>query len=231
MYNITDDDIRRLVKAVDYTEVLSVAATEAQVRTACAQARPYGFRAVVALPQFLGVLADELAGTGILAQIPVGFPTGGATTAVKCFEAEEGLRRGATDLDMVMNIAAFKAGDYRAVARDIDAVLAVARPFKVPFKVIIEVNALTEKEKVAAATLVKDSGADFVKTSTGTYPGKFSLHDIALIRDTVGESPRIKASGGIASLEDGVACMRAGASVVAIRHRLIEQLELIGWKP
>ena len=217
------------MKAVDYTNVLSVTATESDVRMACAQAREHGFRAVVAMPQFVGVMVDELKGTGVLAQIPVGFPTGGATTAVKCFEAEEGLRRGASDLDMVMNIAAFKAGAFRMVAQDIDAVMAIARPFHVPFKVIIEVNALGEEEKAEAARLVKDSGADFIKTSTGTYPGKLSLHDITLIRETVGETPRIKASGGIGSLEDGVACMRAGASVVAMRYRLIEQLAQIGW--
>jgi deoxyribose-phosphate aldolase len=68
-----------------------------------------------------------------------------------------------------------------------------------------------------------------LKTSTGFQPGKLSLHDITLIRDTVGERPRIKASGGVAALEDGVACLRAGASVVAMRHRLIEQLQGIGW--
>jgi deoxyribose-phosphate aldolase len=229
MHAVTDEEIARLIAGVDYTNVLSVTATEGEVRDACAQARQYSFRAVVALPQYLGVLVDELKGTGILAQIPVGYPGGGVTTRVKCFEAEEGLERGATDLDMVMNIGAFKAGEYSRVRDDIEAVMRVARPFHVPFKVIIEVGVLTEAEKVTAALLVKDSGADFVKTSTGFLPGKLSLHDITLIRDTVGESPRIKASGGVAALEDGVACMRAGASVVAMRHRLIDQLQTLGW--
>jgi len=231
MYGITDEEIARLLPAVDYTDVLSVTATEAEVRQACAQARQWGFRAVVALPQYVGVLADELKGSGVLAQIPVGYPGGGVTTRVKCFEAEEGLRRGASDLDMVMNIGAFKAADYRRVREDIEAVMAVSRPFGVPFKVIIEVGVLTDEEKVTAALLVKDCGADFVKTSTGFLPGKLSLHDITLIRDAVGERPLIKASGGVASLEDGVACMRAGASVVAMRRRLIEQLEKLGWPP
>jgi deoxyribose-phosphate aldolase len=229
VHGVTREEIAGLVAAVDYTNVLSVTATEREVREACAQARQYGFRAVVALPQYLGVLVDELKGTGVLAQIPVGYPGGGVTTRVKCFEAEEGLARGASDLDMVMNIGAFKAGDYAKVRDDIEAVMRVARPFHVPFKVIIEVGVLTEDEKVTAALLVRDCGADFVKTSTGFLPGKLSLHDITLIRDTVGESPRIKASGGVAALEDGVACLRAGASVVAMRHRLIEQLEKLVW--
>jgi deoxyribose-phosphate aldolase len=229
VFGIANQEIERLVAAIDYTNVLGVAATETEVRAACAQARRYGFRAVVALPHYLGVLVEELKGTGTLAQIPVGYPGGGVTTRVKCFEAEEGLRRGASDLDMVMNIGAFKSGDYAFVKEDIQAVMKVAGPFRVPFKVILEVGVLSEEEKVTAAKLVKDCGADFVKTSTGFLPGKLSLHDITLIRDTVGESPRIKASGGVATLEDGVACMRAGARVVAMRYRLIEQLEKLGW--
>jgi len=136
MYGVTSEEIARLVAAIDYTNVLSVTATEREVREACDQARQYHFRAVVALPQFLGVLVDELKGTGVLAQIPVGYPGGGVTTRVKCFEAEEGLERGATDLDMVMNIGAFKASEYARVREDIEAVMSVARPFHVPFKVI-----------------------------------------------------------------------------------------------
>jgi len=127
-------------------------------------------------------------------------------------------------------VLSVKAADYTAVHADIEAVMTVARPFGVPFKVIIEVGLLTDEEKVTAARLVKDSGADFVKTCTGFQPGKLSLHDGTLIRETVGERPLIKASGGVESLEDGVACLRAGASVVAMRHRLIDQLAAMGWK-
>lgn len=157
------------------------------------------------------------------------FPCGGATTRVKYHEAEEGLRRGATDLDMVMNIAAFKTGDYGRVSRDICDVLGVARPFQVPFKVIIETGVLTEAEKVTAARLVLDSGADFIKTCTGFGPGRATIHDIGLIREAVGEAIGIEASGGVASIEDGVALMRAGADVVAMRRFLIEQLEAVCW--
>ncbi len=231
MFGITEKEIDALVPSVDYTDALGVTATESDARRACADARAWGFRAVVTLPHFVGVLVDELAGTGILAQIPVGYPGGGVTTRVKCFEAEEGLARGASDLDMVMDIGAFKGGDYRRVREDIEAVMSVARPFRVPFKVIIEVGVLTDEEKVTAARLVKDCGADFIKTCTGFVPGGLSLRDVTLIRDTVGEKPLIKASGGIPSIADAVACMRAGASVIAMRHRLIEQLEKIGRQP
>jgi len=231
MHGVTPEEIRRLVAVIDYSEVLTITASDEEVRAACRAARDYGFRAVVAFPQHLGTLVDELKGSGVRAQIPVAFPCGGTTTYVKCREAEEGLRRGATDLDMVMNIAAFKAGDHARVAQDISEVMAVARPFKVPFKVIIEIGVLTEPEKVKAARLVMDVGADFVKTCTGFGPGRATIHDIGLIKEAVGGRIGIKASGGVASIEDGVALMRAGATVVAMRRFLIEQLESIHWRP
>jgi deoxyribose-phosphate aldolase len=230
MFGVTDQEIRRLVSAVDYSEVLTITAGEDEVRAACEAARRYRFRAVVAFPQYLGILVDELKGSGVRAQIPVGFPCGGTTTRVKCLEAEEGLKRGATDLDMVMNISAFKAGDYRRVSQDVAEVMAVARPFNVPFKVIIEIGVLTEAEKVTAAKLVADSGADFVKTCTGFGPGRATVHDVGLIKETVGDRIGIKASGGVASIEDGVALMRAGATIVALRKVLVDQLENLGWR-
>jgi deoxyribose-phosphate aldolase len=230
MHSVTNEEIQRLVSAVDYSEALSITATQGEVRDACETAKRYGFRAVVAFPQHLGILVDELKGSGVRAQIPVGFPGGGTTTRIKCLEAEEGLQRGATDLDMVMNISAFKQGDYARVSRDIADVMAVAKPFDVPFKVIIEIGVLTEQEKVTAAKLVADSGADFIKTCTGVGPGRATVHDISLIKETVGDRIGIKASGHIASLEDGVTLMRAGATVVALRRFLADQLESLGWR-
>jgi len=149
---------------------------------------------------------------------------------MKCRGAEEGLRRGATDLDMVMNISAFKGGNYQLVSQDIAEVMAVAKPFHVPFKVIIEIGVLTEEEKKAAASLVVDTGADFIKTCTGFGPGRATVHDISLIKETVGDQIGIKASGQVASLEDGVALMRAGATVVALRKFLVHQLGDLGWR-
>ena len=230
MHGVTFEEIRRLVSVVDYAEALTITTGEEDARACCRAARKYGFRAVVAFPQHLGVLVDELKDSGVRAQIPVAFPCGGTTTRIKCLEAEQGLRRGATDLDMVMNLAAFKSGDYKTVAEDIGEVLAVARPFKIPFKVIIETGILTEPEKIVAARLVRDTGADFIKTCTGFGPGRATVHDIGLIRDAVGPDMGIKASGGVASIEDGVAMMRAGANVVAMRAFLVAQLEELGWE-
>ncbi|MHC4532985.1 MAG: deoxyribose-phosphate aldolase [Planctomycetota bacterium] len=225
MYGVTEEEIKRLVSVIDYSEALTITATQDDAKAACEMAKEYGFRAVVAFPQYLGILVDSLKGTNVLAQIPVGFPCGGITTYVKCTEAEEGLKQGATDLDMVMNISAFKAGNYKGVSKDISAVMAVARPFKVPFKVIIEVGVLSDQQIVTAAKLVADCGADFVKTCTGFGPGRATVHVIGLIKEVVGESIGIKASGGVASIEDGVALMRAGATVVAMRRYLVDQLK------
>lgn len=229
MYGITEEEIRRLISVIDYSEVLTITASEDDVRTACEMAKKYGFRAVVAFPQYLSILVDMLKDSHVRAQIPVGFPCGGVTTYVKCTEAEEGLKRGATDLDMVMNISAFKAGNYQRVLQDIAAVMSVAKPFNVPFKVIIEAGALTDQEIVTASKLVVDSEADFIKTCTGFGPGRSTVHIISLIKTTVGDRIGIKASGGVASLEDGLAFMRAGATVVAMRQCLIAQLEELGW--
>ena len=106
----------------------------------------------------------------------------------------------------------------------------MAEPFDVPFKVIIEIGVLTEEEKVTAAKLVIDSGADFIKTCTGVGPGRATIHDISLLKATVGDRIGIKASGHVASLEDGVALMRAGAKIVALRRFLVDQLESLGWR-
>ncbi len=229
MFGITDEEIKGLISAIDYSEVLTITATKDEVQSACEDAKLYGFRAVVAFPQYLGVLVDALEGTNVRAQIPVGFPCGGVTTLVKCTEAEQGLKRGATDLDMVMNLSAFQEGDYHRVSADIQDVLTVARPFGVPFKVIIEVGILTDEQIATAAKLVEDCGADFVKTCTGFGPGRATIHNIGLIKKTVGDRVGIKASGGVASLEDGVAMMRAGATVVALRHVLVDQLKALDW--
>ena len=229
MFGINNKEIKSLISGIDYSEALSITAKKDNVQSACEDAKMYGFRAVVAFPQYIGVLVDALKGTDVRAQIPVGFPCGGQSTLVKCTEAEQGLNRGATDLDMVMNISAFQDSDYRRVSDDIQEVMAVARPFGVPFKVIIEVGILTDEQLVTAAKLVVDCGADFIKTCTGFGPGRATIHNISLIKETVGDRIGIKASGGVASMEDGVAMMRAGATVVAMRRVLVDQLKILGW--
>jgi deoxyribose-phosphate aldolase len=229
MWTINPEEIKKLVSCVDYSEALTLDAGPKEALAACEKAKRFGFRAVVAFPWNLGIQVDALKGSGVLAQIVVGFPSGCSTTKVKCIEAEEGLSRGANDLDMVMNLGAFKSGDYKKTESDIAAVLAIARssPYHVPFKVIIEAGILSEEEIITASKLVKNTGADFVKTCTGFGPGRATNRIIALIRETVGQEMGIKASGGVASIEDGISFMRFGATVVAFRRHLVDQLEMI----
>ncbi len=229
MWSITREEIANLVSRIDYSEALTVTAGKETALQACRDALRYGFRAVVAFPWNLGVLADELKGTGILAQIPVGFPTGCVTTEVKRREVQEGLERGASDVDMVMNLGAFLSGDYRKTADDIKGVAEMVRQTEAPFKVIIEIGVLTDEQIVTASKLVRDCGADFVKTCTGFGPGRATVHAVELIKETVGADLQIKASGGIASIEDGVSLMRAGADVAALRHPLVDQLQRLNW--
>ena len=229
MFGINKEEIKSLIPVIDYAEALTITATREEVLTTCEEAKMYGFRAVVAFPQHIGILVDALEGSGVRAQIPVGFPCGGGSTLVKCTEAEQGLKRGATDLDMVMNISAFQEGDYQRVSVDIQEVMTVAKPFGVPFKVIIEAGVLTDEQIVTASKLVMDCGANFIKTCTGFGPGRATIHNISLIKETVGDRIGIKASGGVASLEDGVALMRAGATVVALRRQLVNQLQELNW--
>ena len=219
MHGVTSEEIRRLVAAIDYSEVLSIAASEEEVRAACRAARDYHFRAVVAFPQHLGALVDELKDSGVRAQIPIAFPCGGTTTRVKCFEAEEGLRRGATDLDMVMNISAFKAQNYQRVSQDIAAVMAVAQPSHVPFKVIIEVGVLTDQEIATAAKLVTDSGADFVKIGSGMGPRGPSVEDVKIVREAV-PAMKIKVAGGIDTYEEAKAFIDAGVTRIGTSHAI-----------
>ena len=225
MHGVTEGEIRRLVSIIDYSEALTITATKDCVRAACKTAITYGFRAVVAFPQHLDILVDTLKGTNVLAQIPVGFPCGGVTSLVKCTEANEGLECGATDLDMVMNISAFLDGDYQLVSKNISEVMCIAEPYNVPFKVIIEVGVLTDQQIVTAAKLIVDSGADFIKTCTGFGLGQATVHNVGLIKEVVGDRIGIKASGKVTSIEDGVALMRAGATVVAMRRHLVDQLK------
>ena len=123
----------------------------------------------------------------------------------------------------------FLENNYSLVKSDIQAVLEVAKPFGVPFKVIIEVGVLTDPQIISAAKIVEECGADFVKTCTGFAPGRATIHNISLIKETVGDRIGIKASGGVASIEDGVALMRAGATVVALRRSLVDQLQEQKW--
>jgi deoxyribose-phosphate aldolase len=142
----------------------------------------------------------------------IGFPLGATLPAVKAFEAEQVIALGAREVDMVQNVGALKSGDLDLVRQDMVAVVEVAHAHGALCKVILETALLTDEEKIAACNLARDVGADFVKTSTGFGPGGATVHDVALMRQTVGPTMGVKASGGIRTYADALAMIRAGAT-------------------
>ncbi|EFV01065.1 deoxyribose-phosphate aldolase [Pseudoramibacter alactolyticus ATCC 23263] len=138
----------------------------------------------------------------------IGFPNGYNTTAVKVFEAKEAIREGASEIDMVINIGAMKAGDYDFVEREIAALREATRG-KI-LKVIVETCYLTEEEKIKVCGLVTNAGADFIKTSTGFGPSGATIEDINLFKKYIGPKVKMKAAGGISTVEDLEAFVDAG---------------------
>ena len=140
----------------------------------------------------------------------IGFPNGNMTTASKVFETEDALQNGADEIDMVINIGMLKAKEYDYVLEEIKAVKAACKEHIL--KVIIETCLLTDEEKIKMCELVTESGADYIKTSTGFSTGGATFDDVALFAAHVGPKVKIKAAGGISSLEDAERFMELGAS-------------------
>ena len=142
----------------------------------------------------------------------IGFPLGACSTQAKAFEADDALKNGADEIDMVMNIGAFKEHDYEYVAQDIATVVTIAQNYNATVKVIIETCLLTKDEIIAATDLAISVGADFVKTSTGFSTGGASYEDVKAMAEIIGSRGKIKASGGIRTREDAIKMLEAGAS-------------------
>ncbi|AKL86959.1 deoxyribose-phosphate aldolase [Bacillus atrophaeus] len=175
------------------------------------EAKKYQFASVCVNPTWVQLAAKELAGTGVDVCTVIGFPLGANTTETKAFETKDAISKGATEVDMVINIAALKDGENDFVEADIRGVVEAAAG-KVLVKVIIETCLLTDEEKERACRLAVKAGADFVKTSTGFSTGGATAEDIALMRKTVGPDIGVKASGGIRTKADVDQMTAAGAS-------------------
>jgi len=144
----------------------------------------------------------------------VGFPLGANTPEVKTFEAEKAIRDGTDEIDMVINLGALKSGDYELIKREIGDVveMGVRSQREITIKVIIETGLLSDAEKVIACKVVKESGANFVKTSTGLNTRGATVQDVKFIRKIVGPEFGVKASGGIRTYRDALKLIEAGAS-------------------
>lgn len=204
---------REIARYIDHT-VLGPATTSEDVERVCNEAKLYGFYAVCIPPTYVKLARELLRDTEVKVCTVVGFPHGQHVPEVKGFEAKTAVDCGASEVDMVINVAALKAGNYAEVLRDIRTVREEIdkAPYKVVLKVILECALLSDEEKVAGAILAKAAGADFVKTSTGFGPGGATVEDVALLRRTVGEGMGVKAAGGIRDYETAVRMIEAGAT-------------------
>jgi len=200
-----------LAKYIDHT-ILKPEATPEQIAQLCTEAARYGFAAVCVNPCNVRQAATLLRGSGVAVATVAGFPLGATLPQVKAYEAEQAILDGATEIDMVINIGALKAGNGSLVRQDIMAVVKAAHRSGAICKVIIEAALLTDEEKVRACRLAKEAGADFVKTSTGFGPGGATVEDVALMRRTVGPDMGVKAAGGVRTLAQAQAMIAAGAT-------------------
>jgi deoxyribose-phosphate aldolase len=201
-----------LAKMIDSTNVKATA-TKSEIEKLCKEATRYGFQCAVVNPVYVKFAAKLLEGSTVKVCSTVGFPFGTSLPEVKAFEAIKAVENGAEELDMVIDLSMLKSGDYELVKQDVAAVVDVKRLFKeVIVKVIIETAYLTNEEKIIACKLVKEAGADFVKTSTGFFEKGATVEDIRLMRQTVGKEMGVKAAGGIRTYADAVAMIQAGAN-------------------
>lgn len=196
---------------IDHT-LLKPEASEADVLKVCAEAAEYRFKSVCVNPIWVKTVTKALKGSGVLTCSVVGFPLGATPTDVKSFEARGAVLDGADEVDMVINIAAARAGDQGALTEDIAAVAETVHAGGAILKVIIETALLTDEQKVLACQAAVEAGADFVKTSTGFNGGGATVEDVALMRRAVGPDLGVKASGGVRSLADAQAMIAAGAT-------------------
>ena len=192
--------MKNIEKYIDHT-LLKPDATEAAIGKVCAEAIEHGFKSVCVNPARIAFAAKQLEGTGVLPCCVVGFPLGATFSRVKAFEAETAIANGAKEVDMVINIGAAKDGNWNLVESDIAAVVAAAKG-KAAVKVIIETCLLTDEEKEKMCDIVVEAGADFIKTSTGFSTAGATFHDIELFARCVRGRCKIKAAGGISTVED-----------------------------
>lgn len=193
---------------IDHT-VLRPDATKVEVLRLCEEAKANGFMVIFVPPCYIDEAVAAVAGTDIRVGIPIGFPLGGHSTKTKVAEAVEAVQRGATVLDMVLNISRLKSSDHDYVRTDIAEV--VKSTMRVEHKVILETCYLTHQEKRTACHLIVEAGADYVKTSTGFGAAGATVEDVRLLKDTVAGRAKVKASGGIRDWKTTLAMLEAGA--------------------
>jgi deoxyribose-phosphate aldolase len=201
-------DISLILSACDHTLLLQGATWE-QIRAICDDGIKYG-TASVCIPPCYVKPAKEYVGDKVKICTVIGFPNGNSTTETKVFETTDAIKNGADEIDMVINIGMLKAKEYAYVLDEIKQIKKACGDRIL--KVIIETCLLTDEEKIKMCEIVTESGADFIKTSTGFSTGGATFADIELFAKHVGKNVKIKAAGGISSLEDADKFLELGAS-------------------
>lgn len=197
-----------IAQFIDHT-LLKPDATESDITKLCEEAKKYHFASCCVNPYWVSLVSNLLSGSGIKTCSVVGFPLGASHTMVKYSEAERCVRDGTEEIDMVMNIGAFKSGNLSLVSNEIKEIV---RRTEVLVKVIIETCLLTTDEKIEATKIIMDGGAHFVKTSTGFSKYGATVEDVKLLKGVVGKRIGVKASGGIRTYQQAMDMIEAGAT-------------------
>ena len=200
-----------LASVIDHT-LLKPEATREQIENLCDEAIRYRFACAMVNPVWASTAVNLLSGAGVAVGAVVGFPLGASLASTLRHEAAALIRLGVRELDMVLPIGQLKSGNHLAVQNTIHAVAAIAHEHEALLKVILETALLTVEEKLRAAEIAILAGADFIKTSTGFSSGGATAADVALMRGVAGSRCGVKAAGGIRTLADADALLRAGAT-------------------
>lgn len=199
-----------IISKIDHT-LLKPEATRADIITLAEEAKQYKFASVCVNPFWVSTAAEVLKGTEVNVCTVIGFPLGASASEVKAFEVKKAIEDGATEVDMVLNVGALKAGELEVVTNDMVQVVEAAKG-KALVKVILETCLLTPEEIVTACKCAVKAGADYVKTSTGFSTDGATVEAVKLMAETVGPNIGVKASGGVRSLEDAQAMIANGAT-------------------
>lgn len=207
----------KMNKYFDHT-LLAANATRSEVEQLCKEAKEYDFMSVCVNPYFVPLAKKELAGSDVKVCTVIGFPLGQMSTKAKAFEANDAVKMGADEVDMVINVSALKDQDYDYVRNEIHEIKEACEGKLL--KVILECCYLSKEEIKKASELAKEAGADFVKTSTGFGKGGAKAEDVKIMRETVGPDMGVKAAGGIHTLADFKAMVDAGANRIGCSHSI-----------
>lgn len=218
-----NEELKNILSRVDHT-LLAQGATWNEIKAICDDGIKYGCASVCIPASYVKQAAEYVDGKIAVCTV-IGFPNGYDTTAAKCFEAADAVKNGASEVDMVINIGWVKDGLYDKVLEEIKAIKGHCDGRLL--KVIIETCLLTDDEKIKMCEIVSDSGADYIKTSTGFSTGGATFHDVELFAKHVKPGVKIKAAGGISSLEDAEKFIELGASRLGTSRvvKIVKKLE------